>query len=182
MYGNSEKKDKDHSERGLSLRPSDSRAIDDEFCLTASDEKGHSLPVSTRVAPSMAMQLDIILSSKQWPFRTKGDIVRTALIKYFKYLEVEKPIPGSMLGHILAVEEIVRWNEAQKQFLETISQAEALVKGLSYSDPDIARTVLLDIKEAIDKMPDGPWRFKFVREYEVRMRSIIDALFPKDSM
>lgn len=166
--------------RPLSLRPSEIRSIDDEFCLSASDERGHSVPMSVRVSPDMSMQLEIILASKKWPFRTKGDVIRTAVLKYMKYLEKENPIPGSVLGHILAMNEVVKWNEAQKQFLETITNAEGLIRGMMHSDPDIARTVVLNIKDAIDKMPDSPWRDKFVREYESKVRSAVDVLFPRD--
>ena len=51
----------------------------DEFFIRPTDEKGHGDKVQARITPDLARLMEIIVSSRRFPYRTSSDLFRDAI-------------------------------------------------------------------------------------------------------
>lgn len=139
-----------------------------DFIVPASDTKGHSERVWARLPPAMDRGLDIVVSSKHWPFRTKGDVIRWAVQRGLRTLESMEPI-GSVTAQIDAVATILREDAFQQEFKQIF---EALGRTVNQHLADGAQKeaarIVANVKSKLEKMPECYWKEKYLGELSHR--------------
>jgi hypothetical protein len=132
-----------------------------QFIIPGQDTRGHSERLYCRVMPAVDRALDVVVNSKKWPFRTKGDVMRWAIDRAIHQLEAMEPI-GSVTAQVDAIAAILREDQFHHEFSHTF---EALNRSISVhltagADGE-ARRLVATIKDKIDKMPEGYWRDRY---------------------
>jgi len=51
----------------------------DEFFIKPTDEKGHGKKVSARITPDLGRLVEVLVSSRKFPYRTSSDLFRDAI-------------------------------------------------------------------------------------------------------
>lgn len=135
--------------------------MENEFRVPASDTKGHSARQWFRCIPAMAREVEQVLQSKRFPYRTKGDILRHALHRHMAWLSTLEPMV-TCTGQVEAILEIMRDEEMNEDFALVFGKMDELISRhlASGSDREATRLVLT-VKQHIDKMPDGFWKDKY---------------------
>jgi len=84
---------KNYYSRGIADDLPDDLLPSDYFTIPGTDERGHSSRCQFRCSPELDRQVEEVISSKQYPFRTKGDLFRFAvfdtvrrLIRYGRHI------------------------------------------------------------------------------------------------
>lgn len=153
----------------------------DEFIIPASDTKGHSARCWFRTVPSMLRQVQQILDSKAFPYRTKGDIFRHALHRHMRWLNSIEPIP-SVAGQVDAILEIMRDEEFHNDFALVFDKmGERISQHMANGSEAEARRLVLLVNTHIKGMPGGYWREKYQKELMARYGHLLRNA-PKASM
>ena len=135
-----------------------------EFINPAADSKGHSEVLGFRVPPGQAVQIQAIISSRWFPYRTESDLLRHALVRHLKWLEGQAPIK-SMSAQFEVISLLYSEQLYQAEFEKVFRELDVFVgKYLVANQVDRARSLVAQVSGLIDDMPDGAWRDQFRAE------------------
>ena len=145
-----------------------------DFRLPANDEKGHGVPVHVRVPPSYLKQLEIIVTSKHWPYQTASDVVRHALKRHMEWLSTLASIP-SVIHQTNAINEILVEEGDKSTFLEIIDElAKKVGEAVAAGRLGPARELLARVMGEIDGMPEGWWKEQYRAVMGERFKGLLD--------
>lgn len=122
-----------------------------DFVVPASDHQGHSERIYCRVQPQVERALGVVVDSRKFPFRTKGDVQRWAVTRGLEVLELLGPMPG-LIGAIDAINEILK----QEMYMQEIKQmfvrmegviAQHLAAGAKGEAVKLAHSVLFRVRQ-----------------------------------
>lgn len=141
---------------GSNYRPED-------FIVPAQDDKGHSERQWFRCQPTIDRQIDVIVHSRKFPFRTKGDFIRWAVLLGLTAVEaLEQDIP-SVTAQVALIADMVRDDEFQADFDRTFTNVSNRVnQHMAEGRSGEARRMVAQMKAAIHAMPDGAWKQRYV--------------------
>lgn len=147
-----------------------------QFRIPAKDSKGHDARCQFRTQPGHVNMAEAIVTSKQFPFRTRGDLYRWALDFGLKWLERQKPVP-SVTAEVDAIMEVMRTEEFRKELEQTINQlASQVTELLGKNSEGEARRLVLKIKRHVTRMPEGYWRDRYIKELDDRFGYLLDKV------
>lgn len=160
--------DPDHDDFNSKYDPAD-------FIIQASDAKGHSERVWCRMQPGHDRQLDVILRSRKFPFRTKGDIIRWAVVRGLRILEQMEEVPSimkqvDMMMDVLADEQI--HHEHMVVFEKTRERVAAYIGSNSIGQ---ARRLVSILKMRADGIPDDYWRGLYLERLEKEFGYLLES-------
>lgn len=139
------------------------------FRVPAKDTGGNSARCQFRLPPIYIRMIDILLQSRLFPYRTKGDVFRHAVIVLFDNLKrINHGIP-SVSGAVDAMNMLLSDEEYASEFNQILSKLEDVISFhlKSEADGEIIR-ILLDMQQHINSMPDGYWKDKYTKELNAR--------------
>lgn len=140
----------------------------EDFRVPANDTHGHSEREWFRVQPGHDRQIDTIVGSRAFPYRSKGDLIRHAVVRHLDWLETLAPIP-SVTRQVDAIIQIVREEEFHADFNEVFELlSERVGRYLAQGNVDQARSLVSRVHADIDRMPHGVWRDQYLREINAR--------------
>jgi hypothetical protein len=146
-----------------------------EFIIPASDSKGHSERAWCRLSPGHDRQLDIVLRSRRFPYRTKGDIIRHAIVRTLKWLESMEDVP-SVLGQVDMMMDILRDEQMQQEFIAMFEAMQRVIGNhVSAGATGEARRLVAKMKMQIQKMPDGHWKNRYHEELDTKFGYLLEA-------
>lgn len=146
-----------------------------EFCVPSSDDKGHSARLTFRAAPGYFREMELIMSSRMFPYGSKGDLIRHAMKKHFRWLKSLAPFP-SVQAQVFAIEEIIKDEEFYQQFASIFdSLGTSVSRAISQGDISRAVSLVARVKARIDEMPDGPWKSKYKKELDIKFGHILSG-------
>jgi hypothetical protein len=143
------------------------------FLVPAQDHKGHSVREWFRVSPTIDHEIDAVVTSKKFPFRTKGDLIRWGVYEAVKRLEKMEDIPNSMINVAEIIIEQSRHAEMWGKFRSSLDALEHAVK--SYVDTGNeaeALKLLSRVRTEVLKIPEDVWREQYVGEMDKRFGHI----------
>lgn len=157
-------------------RPKQVGAIDPaQFRVPASDTKGHSTRFFFRAQPGHGKQLEAIIQSKKFPYRTKGDLLRHAFVRHLRWLDSLEEIP-SVTAEVDAIMELMRNDEFAADFSAMFEKMGELISyHMGHGAVGEARRLLLTIMAHVRRMPDGYWRDKYYSDINSRYGHILSS-------
>jgi len=153
-----------------------------EFNVPASDVRGHNTRVQFRIQPGHAQQLDSVVASKKFPYRSRGDLYRHALLRHLKWLEAQDGSIPSVLRQVEVILELVRQDEFQVEFDMVFDRLHTLVsQHIAAKRENQARRLILDVKHQIALMPDCQAKEEYQKALEERYSHLMKGvvLFPE---
>lgn len=145
------------------------------FLIPASDAQGHNSRVYCRVMPQVAQQMEYVMQSKSFPYRSKGDILRHALHRHLAYLSHLEPGVKSVLGQVDAICEVLREEEMSGEFRALFDKMGAQIQNfMGQGAEGEARRLILNVLRLVGEMPDGYWRDKYMSEIKSRWGHVVE--------
>lgn len=143
----------------------------DEFVVPAQDDRGHSTRETIRISNELERDIDVIVQSRKFPYKTRGDLLRHAVVRHLEWLHVLEPgFPKHLLTAHLSQMDLLREEEmrvtSQAVFKRLHDQVEAY---LASGEPGEARRIAATIKARLAGVADSAWRrrfeARFLRQY-----------------
>lgn len=133
-----------------------------DFVIAAQDHQGHSERLWCRVQPMHDRQVDIVVRSKKFPFRTKGDIIRWCIVRGLKVLEVMEPDVRGFMQQADAINEILRDEMYMQEFMGLFEQLhKTVMTHISMNAQGEAIRLVAQVKAKIDLIEGEPhWKRK----------------------
>lgn len=132
-----------------------------EFRIPASDTKGHSSRHWFRCIPTMARQVEQMIQARQFPYRTKGDLLRHALHRHMRWLASLEPVV-SVSQQVDAILELLRDEEMNNDFRVLFDRlGQRISQYVSEKSQGEAVRLVLTIRSHINEMPEGFWRERY---------------------
>lgn len=154
-----------------------------QFRVPASDTKGHNARMYFRCQPGHSQQVEMLVQARQFPYRTKGDLLRHALAKHLHWLERigDWKVP-SVMAEVDAILEVVRDDEFSNDFQVVFEKlGERISFHLGSGSDGEARRLLLKVQKHVGAMPEGYWKDKYQDEIGKRWGHVLDNA-PKASL
>jgi len=144
-----------------------------EFRIPASDTKGHNARQWFRCIPSMSRQVEQVVQSKQFPYRTKGDLLRHALHRHMSWLTTIAPVL-TVSGQVDVVLEIMRDEEMNNDFSLVFDRlSERISQHLSEGSQEEAVRLVRIVQSHVEDMPDGFWKAKYKKRLADRYKDML---------
>ncbi len=138
----------------------------EQFRIPAKDAQGHAERLQCRVLPGYKAQIQTIVQSRVFPYRSEGDLFRHAVVKHLHWLESIGPVQ-SIIGQVDAMMDLLRQEEYAAEIEDLFEVLQSVVSRYTGSDDQgQARRVILDFKKNIVKMPEGFWRDRYLKKLE----------------
>jgi hypothetical protein len=145
------------------------------FTVPAQDHKGHSVRLWCRVQPLIDHEIEAIMQSHNWPFKTKGDFVRWAIWEGVKRVEKMAPVPGSMIVVAEAIMASCRASAQWLAFKSSVDTTEQVVRALLESGNDTeAYKLLSNLKSQVMMLEEASWRDQWLGEFQKRFGHIYE--------
>jgi hypothetical protein len=140
----------------------------EEFLVPAQDEKGHSAREWVRLQPALEADVEFILSSKVFPYRSKSDLLRHAIYRHIQWLHrCKESMPKHLLVAFEAILEVLRNEELNQRNEHVFEQLRSVMEGyLSHGDNGEAKRVLAIIRSKLRGVQDGPWKRRFLSKLD----------------
>ena len=134
------------------------------FQVPASDTKGHNTKLWFRLQPGHAQMIDRVVSSRKFPYRSQGDLLRHAILRHMHFLDALAPVP-SVLAQVDAIIEVLRDEQFASEFSALFERIGARISAhMSHGSTGQARRLLLVVQKHMDAMPDGYWKDTYKEE------------------
>lgn len=140
----------------------------DEFIVPAQDDKGHSAREWVRLQPALEADIDYILASKVFPYRTKSDLLRHAIYRHVKWLHrCKEGMPKHLFVAFEAVLEVLRNEELNQQNEHVFERLRSVMEGyLAHGDTGEAKRVLAIIRSKLQGVQDSAWKKRYTSKLE----------------
>jgi hypothetical protein len=132
----------------------------EEFLGSGQDDHGNSVRMQFRCPPVVERELEIILSSKRFPYKTPSDIVRHAVYRHLHWLhEMEPEIPRHHLAGLEAINEVMRDTELRAQTEKTFVKLDQMIEErLAAGEHQEALRLIQNTKQRVIALSDSRWR------------------------
>jgi len=149
----------------------------EQFTVPATDDKGHGVRDWVRVPPSLHQEMENVISSKAFPYRNRGELMRHAIFRHLKWLAAISPTPiTSVMAETEAIMEMCRFEDFHANFHETVSKlVETVNRLVSQGDAPAARRLVLKVNEHVKKMSSPYWRNKFEKVMQTNFGYLINS-------
>jgi len=122
------------------------------------DKNGHDARIFARVSPVIAQQIDLVVASKFFPYRTGAMLIRHAIHNHLRWLEGLASVK-SVMAQVDAIDEILREDEFNKDSEERVKRfTKHINEYLENAQVGRAQALLARVLEKIEQMPDGEWK------------------------
>lgn len=133
-----------------------------DFIIPAQDSKGISTRQWFRCQPGLDRQMEIVLRSGRFPYRTKGDICRHAVTRLMKWLETLEDVP-SVTAQVDAINDIMRDELFHQEFEASFETLSKTVSGhLARQATGEARRLVAMVRKRVETMPSGFWQSRYM--------------------
>jgi hypothetical protein len=143
------------------------------FVVPGQDHKGHSVRLWCRIQPTCDHEIEAIVQSHNWPFKTKGDFARWAIWEGVKRIEKMAPVPGSMIVVAEAILESCKASAHWLAFKSSVDSTEQTVRSLIDSgNEEEALKLLSNLRTQVMKLEEASWREQWLNEWNKRFGHI----------
>lgn len=150
-----------------------------DFVIPATDTKGHTSRIQCHVAPPEDRALDMIVASKKFPFRTKGDVIRWAVFQGIRRLEAMEHVGPSVTQQVDAMFTILKDEIFHHEWMQTFEAMQRVVTAhMAQGAHGEAKRVIALMRHQIQQMPEGYWRTTYLKTLDDRFSNIA-SLEPK---
>lgn len=159
------------------LKVVEAHAVDpNSFKIAAKDAKGHSDRLWVSVIPATSRVVSEIVASKQFPFRTKGDLLRWCVSEGIKRLQALGAVK-SVQAIADATNAIMADVEYYNEFRHTIDLFKAKKQMyLGMGEVTEARRLTMDVIDHLHDMPEGFWKKKYLDEVKREAGDLLNDL------
>lgn len=141
----------------------------DSFVIPGQDNNGNSIREWFRVPPLLDRAMDVILGSRKFPFKNKGDLMRWCVKRGVDVLEEMEPMEGSVTAQVDAMIYALNGESAAHQFMTLFNTMSATVgEHIQAQALGEARRVISDMTGLIKKIDNEYWRRRYLEELEKR--------------
>lgn len=149
----------------------------DEFIIPAQDEKGHSARETVRISNELQRDIEVIVQSRRFPYKTAGDLLRHAVVKHLEWLHSLEPgFPKHLLAAHLAQMDLLKEEEMRLAshgvFKKLHDQVEAY---LASGEPGEARRVAATIRGRLAGVADSAWKRRFESRFLRQYAALLDG-------
>lgn len=146
-----------------------------DFIIPAQDHNGHSERVFCRVQPALDREVDSIVQSRQWPFKTKGDMVRWCVWQGAKSLERMEPVPNSFMA---VCDNIITTCRDRDHWLAFQTSLDVLQKSvemhMNSGSEGEAMKLLAECRAKAMLIEEPVWREKYINDMNKRFGHIYE--------
>jgi len=142
----------------------------EEFYNSASDNKGHNTRLQTLAPPGVKRDIELILSSKKFPYESAADLIRHAVVEHLRRLhEVEPLIQRGVLTALEMMQELAKDEQFDIQVQDTFDQFRQLITNLieRADHAGVTRTVALARTFLINQR-ESRWKDKMLADFNTQ--------------
>ena len=119
-------------------------------------------------------QMEVVVQSKAFPYRTKGDLLRHALHRHLAWLDSLEPNEKSLMGQINLINDVIASEQQMVEFNQSLRRLDAQINTLLATNADgQACKLILQSLSNMEKIPVEYWRDRGEKEIRDRWGHLI---------
>lgn len=140
----------------------------DTFVIPARDEKGIGVPVNLHIPPYLERQIEIVVSSRRFPYLRAADFIRHACVRHLAWLVgIRLSLPRHMTPTMSTVLDVFRDAEFEAQVEQAFGHMDRLVTAhINRGDKIEAIRLYVRIRSRLQEAAVCAWRDRFLREFD----------------
>jgi len=140
----------------------------DQFFIKPTDERGHGDKIQARIPPDLARIIDIIVSSKKFPYQTSSDFFRDSVWRLAGLLtpEVDRHEGRTIMAKLRAAEETLKAQEAGEGLLKVLDNLGLRLSALDSIEE--RKRIVAKIQKEFSTVTEGYWRERALRSLKER--------------
>lgn len=145
-----------------------------DMIIPASDNNNDKSTIFCNITPALNRQIDRLLTSNRYPFRSKGDLIRWCVKTGVDRLAASVPEVGDLNIQTNATIRLLQEREYSR-VMAAIIQSMSMEVSLSTKEGDLveARRVVLEIRDTLSKISDKRWRNRYMREIDAKFADLL---------
>jgi hypothetical protein len=140
---------------------------DDEWVVPAQDAKGHSVREFLRIQPGLERDIEIMMQCGKFPYETRTDLVRHALVRHVAWLHrLEPNMPRHFLASTMAMNKLMSDDQHRTDTEATFRRLQDLIEQhLQRGDGTEAIKTIAFTKAKLQDVADCAWRRRFMDRF-----------------
>lgn len=161
----------------VSLRPSaqQGRQPYSEYLVPAQDHHGHSARADVRIPPTMAEDVERLVTKGPFPFKTKADLYRWAIWRGLTTLQEDS---NNTTNISVVTKGVVSKYKAEKTNLDYREVLDGLFQTvqalLAQGMNDNAKRLIRETLKDVQQMDDPAWRDRYTRDLTERFGFLLE--------
>jgi hypothetical protein len=149
----------------------------DEFLVPAQDSKGHSCRELVRMPPGMERDMEILLESKRFPYRSKSDLLRHAVLRHLKWLSTLEPdFPVHYLVALQMMQTVATDDLYRAEMARTFHELDTRIQSLLNSGEQVeAMRMISRAKGHMESQADTPAKDRLKKAFQDRYGHFLRA-------
>lgn len=147
----------------------------DTFVIPARDEKGTSMPVSLQVPPFLDRNMEIVISTRRFPYLRVSDLIRHAVVRHLAWLSgIRQAVPRHMVPTMAALSEMLRDEEFRLEAEQTFMKLEKVIgRHLAKGDKGEAIRLYIRFRTMLNQAEECPARDRLLSEIDTKYAPLI---------
>ena len=146
-----------------------------DFLVPASDTKGHSVPIGLRCTGEMMRNVQVILASNKFPYKTTSDLLRHGFLRHIRWLISLEPEISESMDYMDIIMELAKTQQMHLKFLASIqSIGDTVEKLLQEGMKSEAKFMVQKILEKLDSHSSNDvWKKKLYGDIKKRFKHLL---------
>jgi hypothetical protein len=140
----------------------------DEFMVPSRDNTGSSSTITISIPPILDRQLEVLVSSKRFPYATKRDLIRHGVVRHSVWLlTIRESVPRHVQSMCDAIIELCRDDEIATKMEQVFQLLRHRVSHhIDNGDHMEAVGLISQVKQMLREMKPSVWVRKFTQEFD----------------
>lgn len=153
----------------------------DEFIVPGRDDKGGQATITVNIPPALDRQLEILISSHRFPYATKRDLVRHAVLRHVGWLvSIRAHLPRHFLAFAESSIEICRDDEMSLKMETVFTMLEQrIAEHLENGDHSEATRLASTVNQKLRELNPSSWVRRFAERFFRRFGSYLMVKVPQ---
>jgi hypothetical protein len=149
----------------------------EEWIIPAQDEHGHSSREVVRMLPVMDREMDILIQQKKFPYKTKSDLMRHAIMIHLRRLHVVDPsLETHFMVHLETAIQLLA-DDAVKSRTEDLFRdlEERIQHHQEAGDLGEAIRLAVIVRDKLKAAQDSAWKRRYIKRFHQRYGSLLNG-------
>lgn len=148
-----------------------------EFLIPSGDAQGHSVGLSFRLPKDWVDQINTILLSRKFPYKSLGYFMRHALKRHFDFLSRLEQIPKSTIAQIRAMIDLMEEDAKQQGFELALDKlSERVAYYTAKGENNRAAGFVLSFLSKTEEIQEDYWRDYIQTAIKQRFGKLLESI------
>lgn len=156
----------------------------DEFIVPGRDDKGGQASITINIPPGLDRQIEVLVHSHRFPYATKRDLVRHAILRHAGWLlGIRQTVPKHFMAFAETSIEICRDDELSMKMEQVFTMLDDRIsEHMAVGDHSEVTRLLTMVSQKLRELRPSAWTKRFTERFYKKYKSYLSVNVPEDGI